>query len=138
MHGQEEENVSNWTYAKYFNHLFNCTDGNPGKAVQLWLSGIKSVNGTEIRIEKPATDELVFEGHLSENELLVLLQFVMHRRFTVERLAQILCWEPAILLVSIRQLLRNGVLIEIVAGNYALQPSMELAIINHLKAKSFL
>lgn len=138
MQGQEEEDVSNWTYAKYFNHLFNCTDGNPGKAVQLWLSGIKSVNGTEIRIEKPASDQLVFDGHLTENELLVLLQFVMHRRFTVQRLALILCCEPAILLVSIRQLLRNGVLIEIVADNYALQPSMELAIIKHLKAKSFL
>lgn len=135
---KEEDDFSNWSYARYFNHLFNCTGGNPGEAAHRWLCGIRSVEGTRITIEKPVFDELDAVGHLSDQEWLVILQLVMHRRCSVAGLAKLVSLSPEIAAASVRQLVRVGVLREVGSGIYSLQPALEPALISNLKKMSFL
>jgi amino acid transporter len=138
LDSSEEETMSNWSFAQLFNHLFNCSGGNPGIAVQLWLSGIHDVDGSRISIAKVPPQELNVEGYLSENELLVLLLFVLHRRFSVERLARVLQWNVDAVAVIVRQLHRTGVLRESSAGIFLLQPSLEATLVTNLKKMAIL
>lgn len=135
---REEEELPDWIYARYFNQLFNCTGGNPGVAAQRWLSGISSVEGTRIRIERPVQVELDAVGHLSDSEWLVVLQLVVHRRLSVDGLSRLLNVRTDRMEVIVRQLLRNGVLVENTTGVYMLQPYMEQALIPNLKKMTYL
>lgn len=138
LDGKEEEEFSNWGFARYFNHLFNCTGGNPGEAVYRWLCGIRSVDGNRIRIEKTVHEELNVVEILSDRELMVVLQFILHRRFSVERLAKTLNIPIGSVALVLRRLVRIGVLQETGTGIYSLLPAMEPALISNLKKLSYL
>lgn len=138
LDGKEEEEFSNWAFARYFNHLFNCTGGNPGDAFYRWLCGIRSVEGTRIRIERPVAEELNAVETLSDREWMVVLQYILHRRISVEKLVKSLNLPTATTALTVRQLVRNGVLLETGTGIYALSPAMEPALISNLKKLSYL
>jgi len=135
---QEEDDFSDWAYARYFNHLFNCTGGNPGAAAHCWLGGIRSVEGMRIRIERPVQEELHAVGYLTDSEWMVILQLVMHRRVSVGGLARSLNRDSERVGAAVRQLLRNGVLHETTTGVYMLEPFMEQALISNLKKLTYL
>lgn len=135
---EEEDQLSNWTYAQYFNHLFNCSGGNPGLAVQLWLAGIRSVEGAVMKIERPLQEELPAAGHLTEKEWMIVVQLVLHRRFSAAALSQLMQWEVETTALMLRQLLRNGVIRESSSGVYTLELPIEQQLITHLKTMTYL
>ncbi|MDX9748330.1 MAG: amino acid permease [Paludibacter sp.] len=138
LDNREEDEFSNWAYARYFNQLFNCTGGNPGLAAQRWLSGIQTVNGMVIGIQHPLNEELILKGQLSDDEWLLILQFVIHRRFWISQLSRILHWNVERIDGMIRQLVRNGVLRETTSGVYSIQALLEPLLIDQLKKIAYI
>lgn len=138
LENKEEEEFTNWSYARYFNQLFNCCGGNPGIAMQYWMSGIRAVEGMRIIIGRPKQEVINAGELLTDREWLVVLQLVFHRKMSIERISQLLNWNVETVGVTVRRLVRYGVLNETSAGVYVIQPVLEPILITNLKTVSYL
>ncbi len=130
---KEEDRMTTWDYARLFNDLFDQSFGNPGTATLMWLSSIKRVSGKTLYMEafrKP--DTKVFEK-LSPEQWFYIQQFVVNRRFSLEKLAQNLECPRDQVLGVVRGLMRAGILIQKFEGIYAIRPGLDLYLADHLK-----
>ncbi|MFO7999058.1 MAG: hypothetical protein R6U86_08780 [Bacteroidales bacterium] len=130
---KEEEKMTAWDHARLFNQLFDNSFGNPGSAITLWLASIKKVSGKTIYIDSlnlPSRE--VFDA-LSRDQWFYILQFVIHRRFTIETLSRNIEQPRELAYSEIRALMRAGILIEKFQGIYAIQPGLDLYLTEKLK-----
>jgi hypothetical protein len=130
---KDEDRMTAWDYARLFSQLFDHSFGNPGTAITLWLANIKKVSGKTIYMESidhPSRD--VFD-RLSRDQWFYILQFVIHRRFNIERLASNIEQPVEQVYAGIRELMRAGILVEKFQGIYAIRPGLDLYLTDKLK-----
>jgi amino acid transporter len=133
-----EENMTEWDYARLFNHLFNLSGGNPGYAINLWLGAIKNISGETIFIEKPRGADDGIIGSLPAEDAVLLLQFVLHRRFSAPHLASLLMSDTDYVSSRIRVLHQRGILTEKFPGIFSLNPMLVPHIVRRLKTMELL
>lgn len=85
-----EDELSNWQEAGIFTGIYRCSQGNVGVALQAWKAAITGVERHLLNINKPVEPDYEVLERLSPDWLLVLIQFVLHKHLTVERLSGIL------------------------------------------------
>ncbi len=132
--GKPDDRLTAWDYARLFSRLFDSSYGNPGTAIALWLASIKKVTGKTIHLdslELPSTE--VFDK-LSRDQWFYVLQFILHRRFTTERLAANIEQPREQVYQGIRELVRAGILVEKFEGIYAIRPGLDLYLTDKLKS----
>jgi len=134
LNKKPENEMSNWDYARLFNRIFHLSSGNPGYAINLWLAGIKKVSGNTLIMEKPFDKSITLPENMPREELLNILQFILHRRFSVKKLSEILQCDVTITEKSIRILRQKGIIIEKFPGIYSLQPALEIHLVKKLKS----
>jgi len=132
MDKKHESDFSNWDYANLFNRIFSLSAGNPGYAINLWLAGIKKVNGNTLIMEKVPVKSIVLPDNLSKEEWLYIIQFVLHRRFSIKNLSEILLTDSEKTEKNIRILLQKGILTEKFPGIFSLHPALEIHLIKKL------
>lgn len=130
-----EADMSAWDIARMFSSLFDLSYGNPGTATILWMSSIKKVSGKNLVMDPFRLPSLSVFDQLSTDQWFYLQQFIVNRRFSVEKLALILGRPHATVMTDIRNLVRAGLLVEKFEGIYAIRPGMDLYLADQLKHK---
>ncbi|MDD3844489.1 MAG: amino acid permease [Bacteroidales bacterium] len=134
MDDKAQEQMSGWDYAKLFNHIFNLSAGNPGYAINLWLGSIKNISGDTLIMEKPVGADGRVVSMLSADDAVIILQFVLHRRFSVPRLASLLMTNENYLAAKVRVMHQEGILTEKYPGVYSLNPMLVPHLVKKLKS----
>ncbi|MFH1321856.1 MAG: hypothetical protein ABII90_14545 [Bacteroidota bacterium] len=105
-----ESNISGWRQARLFSKYFNYSRGNVGVALQAWISNIKKVivddkrlsrQGKEeavgrLLIEQPKLPDIERLKYLKPDWALLIIQFVLHKRLTLEKLQRIIKTESQV------------------------------------------
>ncbi|OIP82124.1 MAG: hypothetical protein AUK44_08515 [Porphyromonadaceae bacterium CG2_30_38_12] len=138
MDKKHEKSMSDWDYARIFNQIFNLADGNPGLAIHLWLAGIHKIEGNTLYMHNPFGVQIELNEPLSQEDIFYLLQFVLHRRFSLKSLSQVLQSDIAFTETKIRSLLQRGYLIEKLPEVYCLNPALEIHLVKKLKSLEIL
>ncbi|HZL08923.1 MAG TPA: amino acid permease [Prolixibacteraceae bacterium] len=135
---KHEKDMSDWEYARLFNRFFKLSEGNPGHTINLWLAGIRKISGNTLFMERPFSKEITFQEDLPQNEIFYILQFVLHRRFSVKRLSEILQNDVENTEKTVRILLQKGILTEKFQEVYCLNPALEIHLVKKLKSLELL
>ncbi|MDO9613252.1 MAG: ATP-binding protein, partial [Bacteroidota bacterium] len=138
MDKKHEKALSNWEYARLFNRFFNLSGGNPGHTINLWLAGIRKISGNTLFMEKPFGKEIAFNEDLPPDEIFYILQFILHRRFSVKSLSAVLQNDVESTEKTVRILMQKGILTEKFPEVYCLNPALELPLVKKLKSLELL
>ncbi len=133
LNKKEEDSMTKREYARLFNRIFNLSSGNPGYAMNLWLAGIKKISDSILYIDPPPKEGINLPGTMKQEEIIFILQFVLHRRFSVKNLSSMLQNDSDSTEKTIQLLLRKGLLIEKFPGIYSLNPALEILLVKKLK-----
>ncbi|MBS4061046.1 MAG: amino acid permease [Bacteroidetes bacterium] len=137
INNKNEEDLTEWNYANLFNKYFNLSGGNSGYVLQTWLTNITRISGKTIYIKPPITPNLLHLNSVSDDLWLVILQFSLHRRCTVDRLSRILRQPASNTQILIRDMQRAGLIEERFPQVYAINTLLEPHLISKLKEKGF-
>ena len=138
MDKKREKALSSWEYVRLFNCFFNLSGGNPGHTINLWLAGIRKISGNTLYMEKPFGKEITFNEDLPQDEIFYILQFILHRRFSVKSLSAILQNDVVSTEKTVRVLMQKGILTEKFPEVYCLNPALEIPLVKKLKSLELL
>ncbi|MFO7655460.1 MAG: hypothetical protein R6W78_00155, partial [Bacteroidales bacterium] len=138
MDKQHEKALSSWEYVRLFNRFFNLSGGNPGYTINLWLAGIRKISGNTLYMEKPFGKEIIFNEDLPQDEIFYILQFILHRRFSIKSLSEILQNDVVSTEKTVRILMQKGILTEKFPEVYSLNPALEIPLVKKLKSLELL
>jgi hypothetical protein len=138
LNRKSEDEMTNWDNARLFNRLFDHSSGNPGYAINLWLAGIKKISENTLYIEKPNGKTVSFPEELPQDEIIHILQFILHRRFSIKSLSEMLQNDVESTEKTIRNLFQKGILIEKFPEVYAINPALEYHLVKKLKSLDLL
>jgi hypothetical protein len=126
----DEESISEFKLAGLFNKYFDNTKGNPGVALNRWLTNIERFSGDVISIAYPKIPKREVFENLDDDWQVILLQLIVHKRLSLERLTKILNQDPNTVAETFTALRRTGLIVEkssqvyiinIYAGPYLLE-----------------
>jgi hypothetical protein len=106
--------------------------------LNLWLAGIRKFTGNIIEMEKPLVKEISFPENLHQDEIIYILQFILHRRFSLGRLSEVLQNDIESTEKAVRILLQKGILVEKFPEVYSLNPALEIHLVKDLKSLELL
>lgn len=135
---KHEKAMTDWDYARFFNRLFNLSRGNPGYTINLWLAGIKKISGDTLHMSMFTNKEISFTENLPQNEIYYIMQFILHRRFSIKSLSEILLNDITDTERSVRILMQKGILTEKFPDVYSLNPALEIHLVKKLKSLELL
>jgi hypothetical protein len=133
-----ENNMSAWSKARLFNRYFDISEGNPGRALNLWIASVHKVEGKTIHIRKPASQNADFLDKLSHEQILLLIQFVYHIRLSVDQLSRNLQIEKERVENQILNLWQTGILVVKFPGIYAINAALQQPLVSKLIAMKLL
>jgi len=119
-----EDDISVWRQAQLFSRYFNYSKGNVGVALQAWISNIVSVamleksgeisyrQGTgKVYIQEPRTPDINRLSHMQPDWILLVLQFILHKRASLEKLLRISNMDRIELQKHLNNMIRVGLII---------------------------
>lgn len=133
-----ESEIREWEYARLFSKFFDISAGNPGYAIYLWLNSINDISGDVIFLSQPQSPGVAMVEGLEYESALILQQFVLHRRFSIDRLASQLKSDAGMIRENIIKLLQKGLLKQKYPGIYSINPLYVPAIVNELQIRELL
>ena len=138
LNGREEEALSEWKKAQFFNNFFDYSEGNPGVALGAWLSSIEKVTGKQIHLRMPHLPDYDALRSLPDDWVMLVIQFLLHKRLSLPRLRRVLYSDMATVRELLQDLLRAGLLVEKGTGVYQLNAYTEIHLINLFKEQGIL
>ncbi|MCF8368868.1 MAG: amino acid permease [Bacteroidales bacterium] len=90
LQNTDEESISEFKLAGLFNKYFDSTNGNPGVALNRWLTNIEKFSGETIYISYPKSAKSEILENLDDDWQVILIQLILHKRMTIQRLTKIL------------------------------------------------
>lgn len=127
-----------WRYAQLFNHYFNYSKGNPGTAINMWLSNITAVKENEIIITKPKKPNLSSFDIIDHDNIVILLQFLFHRRLSLTRLENLMNMPKSEISKKLEFLVSCKLLLSMSDNVYLLNTFVEPYLVNYLISKEIL
>lgn len=137
INGKNEKSLTEWNYAQLFNRHFNLSNGNPGYTLQSWLANITRVTGKSIQIKLPTIPSHNHFDGVSDELWMVILQLILHRRTSSERLARILRQPIEQVIILVNEMQRAGLVEERFNDAYCISSVLEPHLIEKLKEKEF-
>lgn len=133
-----EDELSAFRTARIFNEYFEYSRGNPGVALNGWLSDILSINEKTLNMRMPGNRSFGALRDLKPTLLVVLSEVVLHRRTTIPKLMRIM----GLPLLEVEGLLyalqRMGLLYENTPGVFAINTYVESFISQLLEERELL
>jgi amino acid transporter len=136
--GKNENNLSEIELARLFNKYFDYSGGNAGTALNGWLANIASVSHNQIEIIVPPKLSLTFLRNLDEEWVMILTQFVLHKRLDLEKIRRITGWKSIYVSKLLLALTRSGVIVEKASGVHMIDPYLLPFIVRHFKERDLL
>jgi hypothetical protein len=133
-----ESRLSEFRMAELFDSYFNYSEGNPGVALNAWLSNIQRASGSVLDIEAPAIPNLSALRNLDEDWLVFLAHCALHKRLTADRLERITDLKEAEFDTMLRQMRNSGLIDEQGRGVFAINRFLEPFLIQVLGEKQLL
>jgi len=134
----EEDEVSGIRMAGLFNKYFNYSEGNPGTALKSWIVNIISVSDKKIYIRHPFIPDTKILKKLDENWKVVLIQLILQKRLTFERINKIFFSDEKLTRDIIGSMLRVGLIEERRDNLFIVNPYIEPHIVKIFKAEELL
>lgn len=135
---KHESQLSEWDMASLFNRIFDITKGNPGFAINIWLSSIQKVSNKVVYVKKPDNDSPEFLDKLTNEQIYILLQFVYHMRLSIKSLSYMLHYEESTMENLILNLWQPGILQEKFPGIYTINPALNHALVAKVIEKNLI
>ncbi len=135
---REEEDLSEIRMAGLFNKFFNYSEGNPGIALIAWLGNIVSVSEKRISIRSPYLPDTKILAELDEDWKIVLIQLILHKRLTFERINKIFFLEETRSQEMVNSMLRAGLIEERREHLYIVNEFIEPHLIRFFKKEGLL
>ncbi|MFH1319586.1 MAG: hypothetical protein ABII90_02905 [Bacteroidota bacterium] len=99
-------------HARLFSRYFNYSKGNVGVALQAWMANITGFDNNIISMKPPKTPDLSVLDYLETGWLVIILEFILHKRLSFERLKRITLQDAESLQNTINNLKRLGIIAE--------------------------
>ncbi len=99
-------------YAKLFAKYFNYSDGNIGVSLFYWISNISKSEQNGITIKSPQIIDSSGIENLEKEIYIILLQFLLHKRMDIPKLARVCLESEKKILSQIKYLKRTGIIVE--------------------------
>lgn len=131
LRGIAEDDLSEWRMARLFNSFFDYSRGNVGVALQSWINHIEKVVQEHLVMREPESPKTEVLEQLENDWIVILLQFILHKRLTSKRLARILSGDEKSLHLPLNTLKRTGLIVENNEGVMKIDPY----ILPHLRQK---
>ncbi|MCF7801802.1 MAG: amino acid permease [Candidatus Marinimicrobia bacterium] len=136
--GTPEAELSEWKMAKLFTRLFDYSHGNVGLALRAWIAAIQKVEKGRLILELPSEPDLSALRELDVESIAFLLQFILHKRLTREKIGRITRWQEDDIRNQFQFLENSGVIQKQGQGAWVINPYLESFIIRHLKSRGYL
>jgi amino acid transporter len=138
LNKSEEEDLSEIRMASLFNKYFNYSEGNPGTALKAWLGNIVRVSEKKIYIQTPHIPDTKILTGLDHNWVVVLIQMILQKRLTLERINRIMFSDEKLTGELISSMLRSGLIEERRENLYIVNPFIEPHLIRVFKREGML
>jgi hypothetical protein len=138
MGNHDEDEFSGIKLASMFNKYFNFSEGNPGAALNAWLSNIIKVTEKRIYIRFPQTPNADILMRLSDDWKVVLTEMILQKRLTFERISRIFFGDESTTKVVISSMLRAGIIQEKKERLYTVNQCIEPHLIKIFKKEELL
>ena len=129
LKNKREDDISGWRQARLFSKYFNYSKGNVGVALNAWISNIHAVSLSDkaaelsvskgtglVQIKEPKIPNLDRLRHINSDWLLIIIQFILHKRMTVSKLGRVAHLESETVVSLVSLLLRAGVIVYSTSG----------------------
>lgn len=135
--GKSYEDLSARDINYLFRKYYSLSRGNVGMALRLWLGSIVKVSKDRISIREPLDIEM---PQIEDTDwLLILSQFILHKRLTITKISRIYQGvDPEMLNSHLTSLLRAGLIEQVGRYAYQINPYLTLDIIRQLKEAQLL
>ncbi|MFW6224182.1 MAG: hypothetical protein ACOC4R_00840, partial [Bacteroidota bacterium] len=117
-----DKNIRPWRQARLFLRHFNYSRGNIGITLHSWINFINKFENGVITIAEPKTPDLDKLNYLETFWYITLLQILLHRRITAEKLARVLRVEKEEAVRQLETLYLSGLIIENGKNVYEINP----------------
>ncbi len=138
LNKSEEDEISEIRMAKLFNKYFNYSEGNPGTALKAWLGNIIRVTGNRLIIKYPSMPDTKILTDLDDDWKTVLIQLILHKRLTTERISKIFFMDTVKAKALISSMSRAGLIEEKKDNLYIVNQFLEPHLISVLKKEKLL
>ncbi len=135
---RSEEELSGYLTARLFDACFRASDGNPGTALNAWLSCIIRVNERVLEIRKADVVSPELLGTLDPDWLVILAQVVIHKRLTIAKAERITAMNSEAVQRTIRRMTTVGLLHERSPGVYTINPYIDRLVHKLLEERQIL
>lgn len=135
---KHQDNFRTLDYAGLFSKYFNYSFGNIGSALLTWVANIKHFNNNLLQISAPKTPDISILDELQPDISLFILQFILHKRLTIERLHRITLTDKEAIIEKINFLSRSGIIVEIKPGIFTFNEYLLIYIIEKLMEKELI
>jgi hypothetical protein len=123
---------------RFFAAMFNYSKGNIGVSLQSWLANIYDFDGKSISVTVPKTINTEAFDKLEDEWYLLLLQFILHKRMTIEKLQKIQLENKEEIFQKIMVLKRARLIEESKTNVYNINPYMYPHILQKLVEKEMI
>ncbi|MBN2729610.1 MAG: amino acid permease [Bacteroidales bacterium] len=135
---QKKSSLSLVSQPKFFARMFNFSKGNIGVALNTWLANIYEFDNQGIGVLMPKQASLHKLDHLGNDWYLLLMQFLLHKRLTIEKLQRITWEDPDVLFNKLMILKRAALIVEDQNHVFELNPYMHIHIAHKLQEKEMI
>ncbi|MBF0236898.1 MAG: hypothetical protein HQM12_04270 [SAR324 cluster bacterium] len=122
LKGTSEESLSPLKIARLFSRHFDYAHGNVGDSLRSWLTHTESVQESTLNIMDPHPRNAEILSNLTTDRQILLLQWILHKALTTERLCRIMRWNDAKIQHEIHSMKRAGLIVEPEHGVWTLNP----------------
>ena len=120
--GRHEDQLTDFSLARFFSSVFEHTAGNVGFALRAWLTCIEEVAGEQLQLRRPGRPSLQALDRLGDEDRVWLQQLVLHKQLSSERLARLFRTEDDAARRRAAELKRMGLVVESQAGVLEINP----------------
>jgi amino acid transporter len=134
----KEYEMRTWDFARLFNTYYNYSRGNIGLCLQTWMACITGFKNDTLMIQTPNKPDTSVLSKLDAETLIFMVQFIMHKRLTIEKISRILLITPDAAKEKIMLLKRAALVTEPNPGVFIINPNIHPFIREKLLEKDLL
>ena len=135
---KDEDSISEFKLAGLFNKYFDNTGGNPGVALNRWLTNIEKFSGEVVHITYPRVPNMEVLENLDDDWQVVLIQLIIHKRLHMDGLTKILNLEHSEAEEIVTAIKRTGLIVEKSSLVYMINIYVEPYLVQVFKEKGLL
>ena len=135
---RSEETMSQLRLARLFSKYFDCTRGNPGVTLNMWLGSIIQYKNEEIIMKYPSLPDMEIMMEMDDESLTMLQQIALHKRMDIKKMGRVMTHTDEEINKVLRPLRLNGLIQEKAEGVFVINPFVEPHVVKILKNKDLL